>query len=177
MMRSDDYEDMFKNYEEKMNQHQVKDWEYGAYYGPYGYEPDPDYPHPRRERPNPFKAALDDFIPATMNIYVFDGMRVYKYEHCFPAETLINEVRSASWLSENPIWNERGWEPGWRSPAQFYEILPLRADDLTPCYLPKDNTLLTKPSVTLHSLTSDEKPASFSIYFEKDKAKKGFKTC
>ena len=108
-----------------------------------------------------------NYNPATMNLFVFDGMKVYKYEHSFPAEALINEVRSTSWLSQNPILNKRGWEPGWRNASDFDEILPLRADQMTPCYLPRDTALLTGPTVTLHSYTSDKQPASFSVHFEK----------
>ena len=61
--------------------------------------------------------------------------------------------------------NIRGWAPGWRNAADFDEILPTRADDITPCYLPKDLSLVNSDKVKLFSLTSNGKLARFGIKF------------
>ena len=61
------------------------------------------------------------------------------------------------------MMNLRGWEPGWRNASDFDEILQLRADGVTPCYLPKNLDILTKNSVTLNSLTVDLQAAELTI--------------
>ena len=88
-----------------------------------------------------------------MDIFVFDGMAVYRFEHEFDLESLITQDMSRSWLFENPMRNLKGWAPGWRNASDFDEILPTRADGVTPCYLPKNLDILTKDSVRMNSLT------------------------
>ena len=111
---------------------------------------------------------------AAMDIYVFDGMGVYRHQHDFKISSLITQDRSRSWLFENPIRNLRGWEPGWRNSSDFDEIHPTRADNVTLCYLPKNLDLLKKDQIRMFSLTFNLKLAKFGIKFrgKKEDAKK-----
>ena len=110
-------------------------------------------------------------VLAAMDIFVFDGMTVYSYQHNFNFESLICQDRSRSWLSENPLFNAKGWAPGWRNASDFDEILPTMADGKTPCYLPKDLDILVKNSVRLFSLTANLNLAKFGIKFREKKTK------
>lgn len=101
-----------------------------------------------------------------MKIYVFDGMSVYSYDHELEFSSLINEERSSSWLFENPLRNIYGWEPGWRNASDFDEILPMRADDVTPCYLPKNQKVLSSKYSRINSLTHNLKSAQFAVVFK-----------
>lgn len=101
----------------------------------------------------------------SMAIYAFDGKHVVRFEHPFPEETLINFSKSRSWLSENIAENIYGWSPGWRDPLDFEEILPLRSDESTPCYLPKNVGLVQDKIGRIYTLTQKNRIAQFEIKF------------
>ena len=84
-----------------------------------------------------------------MVLYVFDGMKVRKYEEPIDFKTLIHESKARSWLYENPLRNIYGQAPGWRNACDFDEILPMRADSVTPCYLPKDPRMIDHKSILI----------------------------
>lgn len=111
----------------------------------------------------PYNRLEKEIYDSMMAIYVFDGMKVYQYHHEFEGESLINESRSRSWLLENPIFNMRGWAPGWRDPETFDEILQTRADGSTPVYLPKNRSDLENSIVKAFSLTHNLKLAEFNL--------------
>lgn len=123
-----------------------------------------------RSKPMDQSSWTSDYVDnskavAAMDIFSFDGKNVRQEVHHFPVQSLITQERSRSWLFENPILNLQGWALGWRNAKDFDEILPTRADDVTPCYLPKDLSLITHKFARLYSLTLNGKQAKFGIKF------------